>query len=78
MDPLEFRRKHLADNAKRLRQFDMGAKAIEWDKKWQKMPGAQAGPLKRGVGMAIHTWGGAARLRRRSQCAFTLMAVLKR
>jgi xanthine dehydrogenase YagR molybdenum-binding subunit len=58
MDPLEFRRKHLADNAKRLRQFDMGAKAIEWERKFQKTPGAQSGPLKRGVGLAIHTWGG--------------------
>ncbi len=58
LDPLEFRRKHLAGDEKRLRQFAMGAKAIEWDKKWQKNPGAQPGLKKRGVGMAIHQWGG--------------------
>ncbi|MDQ3812436.1 MAG: xanthine dehydrogenase family protein molybdopterin-binding subunit [Armatimonadota bacterium] len=58
LDPLEFRRKHFSNDEKRLRQFAMGAEAIGWAEKFQKQPGAQPGPLKRGVGLAIHQWGG--------------------
>ncbi len=58
LDPLEWRRKHFAGDAKRTRQFEMGAKAIEWTKHFQTKPGSMAGPKKRGVGMAVHTWGG--------------------
>jgi xanthine dehydrogenase YagR molybdenum-binding subunit len=58
LDPLEFRRRHFANDAKRLRQFELGAKAIDWTAKFQRQPGAAPGPLKRGVGMAIHAWGG--------------------
>lgn len=58
LDPLEFRRKHFANDAKRMRQFEMGARAIEWAKNFQTKPGSMPGPKKRGVGMAVHTWGG--------------------
>lgn len=58
LDPLEFRRKHFQGDAKRLRQMDMGARAMQWDQKFQKQPGSMPGPKKRGVGLALHTWGG--------------------
>ncbi len=43
-----------------LKQFDRLAELSDWKKKWHapgKGPGA--GPVKHGMGMAIHTWGGA-------------------
>jgi len=32
---------------------------MDWKKKWQPR-GKSAGPIKRGVGLSIHTWGGGA------------------
>lgn len=58
MDALEFRKKHLAGNAKRVRQLIMGSSAIAWEKNVQRHPGSAPGPLKRGVGLAVHEWGG--------------------
>lgn len=40
-------------------QMKMAAEAMDWKKKWHphgKAP--EKGPVKRGLGMAIHTWGG--------------------
>jgi xanthine dehydrogenase YagR molybdenum-binding subunit len=40
-------------------EIQIAAKLAEWDKKWHppgKGPGN--GPIKHGIGMAIHTWGG--------------------
>jgi xanthine dehydrogenase YagR molybdenum-binding subunit len=42
-------------------EIQMAAQAMGWEKKWH--PPGQArerGPVKSGVGMALHTWGGAA------------------
>ena len=56
MDPLEFRKKNLKDTVYH-RQLDRGAREIGWQRRNQT-PGAGAGPLKRGIGCAVGTWGG--------------------
>src|SRR5437870_1961466 len=56
MDPVAFRKKNLRDEAYH-RQLDRGAREIGWDKR-NLTPGASPGPLKRGLGCAVGTWGG--------------------
>ena len=54
LDPLEVRRKNEASPV-RLIQYDVGAKAIGWERR-NKKPGEGAGPRKRGIGMANGNW----------------------
>ncbi len=61
VDPVEFRKKNLKDAAYH-RQLDRGAKEIGWERR-NRMPGAAAGPLKRGL-----VWGGGGR----PQCLVTV------
>jgi xanthine dehydrogenase YagR molybdenum-binding subunit len=56
MDPVEFRKKNLRDEVYH-RQLDRGAREIGWTKR-NPTPGGGAGPLKRGMGCAVGTWGG--------------------
>lgn len=56
MDPVAFRKKNLADPVYH-RQLDKGARAIGWEKR-NPIPGGNPGPLKRGFGCAVGTWGG--------------------
>jgi xanthine dehydrogenase YagR molybdenum-binding subunit len=56
MDPLEFRKKNLRDKVYH-RQLDRGAREIGWERR-NATPGSGAGPLKRGIGCAVGTWGG--------------------
>ena len=56
MDPVAFRKKNLRDEVYH-RQLDRGAKEIGWSKR-NPVAGGNAGPLKRGMGCAIGTWGG--------------------
>jgi xanthine dehydrogenase YagR molybdenum-binding subunit len=56
MDPVEFRKKNLKDVAYH-RQLDRAAKEIGWERR-NKTPGSGSGPLRRGLGCAIGTWGG--------------------
>jgi len=56
MDPVEFRKKNLTDKVYH-RQLDRGAREIGWDRR-NKEPGSANGPLKRGMGCGIGTWGG--------------------
>jgi xanthine dehydrogenase YagR molybdenum-binding subunit len=56
MDPVEFRKKNLRDPVYH-RQLDRGAKAIGWEKR-NPVAGGNSGPLKRGMGCAVGTWGG--------------------
>ncbi len=53
MDPLEFRRRN-DDHPTRLSQYDVGAKAIGWERRRQ--PGSDTGIVKRGIGMANGNW----------------------
>ena len=56
MDPVEFRKKNLRDEVYH-RQLDRGAKEIGWSRRNPKA-GGNPGPLKRGMGCAVGTWGG--------------------
>ena len=56
MDPVEFRKKNLRDVVYH-RQLDRGAKEIGWAKR-NPVAGGNTGPLKRGMGCAVGTWGG--------------------
>lgn len=56
MDPLELRKKNLRDPVYH-RQLDRGAREIGWDRR-NKTAGGGSGPLKRGIGCAVGTWGG--------------------
>jgi len=60
MDPLEFRKNNLPDPYPR--QMDLGAKTIGWEKR-NKIPGDTPGPVKRGIGCSIGTWGSGGRPR---------------
>jgi len=66
MDPLEFRKKNLKE-AVYHRQLDRGAKEIGWERR-NRVPGAGSGPLKRGIGCGVGTWGGGGR----PQCKVTV------
>jgi len=54
VDPLEFRKKNEASPV-RLAQYDLGAKAIGWERRNRKA-GETPGPRKRGIGMANGNW----------------------
>src|SRR5437867_1895883 len=56
MDPVAFRKKNLRDEAYH-RQLDRAARAIGWERR-NSTPGGGSGPLKRGIGCAVGTWGG--------------------
>jgi xanthine dehydrogenase YagR molybdenum-binding subunit len=57
MDPLEFRKMNSGGNQVRIAQFDFGAQRIGWGRR-NNPPGGGRGPVKRGIGVASHTWGG--------------------
>jgi xanthine dehydrogenase YagR molybdenum-binding subunit len=56
MDPVAFRKKNLRDEVYH-RQLDRAAKEIGWSRR-NPVAGGNPGPLKRGMGCAIGTWGG--------------------
>src|SRR4029079_4341429 len=63
MDPVAFRVKNLppaAPNAMWAEYFDRGAKAFGWDKRHATGDPAP-GPIKTGMGVSAHRWGGAGR-----------------
>ena len=61
MDPVEFFKKN-ADLTARPEvyryEIDKCADMIGWKEKWHKRGDSGAGPVKRGLGMSMHTWGG--------------------
>ena len=56
MDPVEFRKMNLRDEVYH-RQLERGAREIGWSRR-NPVAGGNAGPLKRGMGCAVGTWGG--------------------
>jgi xanthine dehydrogenase YagR molybdenum-binding subunit len=63
MDPVAFRLQNLppkAPNAMWAEYFERGAKAFGWDKRHATGDPA-AGPIKTGMGVSAHRWGGAGR-----------------
>jgi xanthine dehydrogenase YagR molybdenum-binding subunit len=61
MDPVTFFKKNLAltDRADDyIEQIDKAAELIGYKEKWHARGDKTPGPVKRGIGMSIHTWGG--------------------
>jgi xanthine dehydrogenase YagR molybdenum-binding subunit len=56
MDPVAFRKKKLRAEVYH-RQLDRGAKEIGWSRR-NPVAGGNPGPVKRGLGCAVGTWGG--------------------
>lgn len=62
MDPLELFMKNCdyTGRAEVYRaQFQKAAELIEWKRRWHPRGDPSPGPVKRGLGLACHTWGGA-------------------
>ena len=61
IDPLEFRLKNLPPNDFKTPIYEaevkLGAELIGWSSRKPRGQGGK-GPIKRGLGMALHTWGG--------------------
>src|SRR5262245_53778362 len=73
IDPLVIRRKNLPPNNPKVtdkvawmarrhdiysEQLDIAVKLSGWKEKWHPPGKGKAGPVKHGIGMALHTWGG--------------------
>jgi len=62
MDPVDFLIKNIALTGQRAEVYRdellKGAELIDWKKKWHPRGDKTAGPIKRGLGLSIHTWGG--------------------
>ena len=56
MDPVEFRQNNLPENSLWSEQLDLGAAGIGW-KNWHPPGDPTPGPMKKGLGCAISTWG---------------------
>lgn len=65
MDSYEFFKKNLEFTLQNkaevyAAEMEIGAKAIDWKKNWHPRGEGGKGPVKRGLGMALHRWGGGA------------------
>lgn len=56
MDPVAFRQRNLPEDSLWSEQLDLGAAAIGWDN-WHPPGDPTPGPIKKGLGCAISTWG---------------------
>jgi xanthine dehydrogenase YagR molybdenum-binding subunit len=72
IDPLEFRLKNLPPNDFKtpiyLDEVAMGAELIGWKEKRKPRGQNGRGPIKRGMGMALHTWGGGGQRDKKVTC----------
>jgi xanthine dehydrogenase YagR molybdenum-binding subunit len=72
IDPLEFRLKNLPPNDFKtpiyLDEVAMGAELIGWKQKRKPRGQNGRGPVKRGMGMALHTWGGGGQRDKKVTC----------
>ena len=64
MDPAEMYKKNLGLTPKLLRdiyayQIDKAAELMDWKKKWHQRGDSGPGPVVKGLGMSLATWGGA-------------------
>lgn len=73
MDPLELFLKNIELTSPRAEVYRQellkAAELMEWKKKWHPRGDPSPGPMKRGVGLSIHTWGGRAH---ESNCDLTI------
>lgn len=62
MDPLDFFLKNIALTGPRAdvyrEEFQIASDLIGWKKNWHQRGDKTAGPIKRGLGLSLHTWGG--------------------
>ncbi len=62
MDPLDFFLKNIEFTGERGKSYHeellKAADMIDWKKKWRPRGTQDSGPVKRGLGLSIHTWGG--------------------
>ncbi|HUK53688.1 MAG TPA: xanthine dehydrogenase family protein molybdopterin-binding subunit [Candidatus Binatia bacterium] len=62
MDPLDFFIKNIELTGERSKVYHEellgAAEMIEWKKKWHPRGAHNKGPIQRGLGLSIHTWGG--------------------
>jgi xanthine dehydrogenase YagR molybdenum-binding subunit len=62
MDPLDFFLKNIALTGPRAdiyrEEFQIASELIGWKKNWHPRGDKTAGPIKRGLGLSLHTWGG--------------------
>jgi len=73
MDPLDFFMKNIEMTGQRAQiysdELKIAADLIGWKKSWHARGDKTAGPIKRGLGLSIHTWGG---LGHPSDCDLTI------
>jgi xanthine dehydrogenase YagR molybdenum-binding subunit len=73
MDPVDFFLKNLQFTAPRADTYReeilLASDLIGWKKNWHPRGQSGSGPVKRGLGMAIHTWGGRGHA---SNCTLTI------
>ncbi|MGH9702231.1 MAG: xanthine dehydrogenase family protein molybdopterin-binding subunit [Candidatus Acidiferrales bacterium] len=62
MDPLDFFQKNISITGDRAPNYAeelvKASEIMEWKKKWHPRGDTTPGPVKRGLGVSIHTWGG--------------------
>ncbi len=62
MDPMDFFLKNIELTGPRAKiyteEIQKAAEMIGWKKNWHPRPDSGSGPVKRGLGMSMHTWGG--------------------
>lgn len=62
MNPLDFMLKNIALTEPRARiyteEFQIADKLMGWNDRWHPRGDKTAGPVKRGLGLSLHTWGG--------------------
>jgi xanthine dehydrogenase YagR molybdenum-binding subunit len=62
MDPLDLFLKNIAKTGARAREYEeelnKAAELMEWRSKWHPRGRSGSGPVKRGLGLGLHTWGG--------------------
>jgi xanthine dehydrogenase YagR molybdenum-binding subunit len=78
MDPVQFLLKNMQFAGERNKGFGTkdyeqelakASELMDWKKKWHPRGDKTPGPIKRGVGVSLHTWGGAAN---KSSCNCTI------
>jgi len=62
MDPLDFFLKNIKLTGRRSNiyadELQKGAELIDWKKNWHPRGDLSPGPIKQGLGLSLHTWGG--------------------
>jgi xanthine dehydrogenase YagR molybdenum-binding subunit len=65
MDPVEMYRKNLPILGARAKDYEAeitkASELMDWKSKWHPRGDTGTGPIKRGVGVSLHTWGGGGR-----------------